>query len=130
MATYVIIEIIKVFYLFCSAVRLFMVNAVPIRIEFKKHWFYTIHVGADFGGGGSPDTCPQLLRNTHAFITCYHLSPNILVFPHNIFDKSTSLVYFSGSNADILTTLNHFMLWFVYFLTVYNCHGLYQQHLH
>src|SRR6218665_2443907 len=47
-----------------------------------------VTVGVDFGG--SPDTCPPI--NAHAFITFYHLSPNILVCPLNIFDKSTPVM--------------------------------------
>ena len=49
-----------------------------------------IFIGVDFGG--SPGTCPKLLKNAHVFITLYHLlPPNILVCPTNIFDKSTPL---------------------------------------
>src|SRR6218665_1851246 len=51
-----------------------------------------IFIGVDLGG--SPGTCPPIIEKRPCIYHFYHLSPSILVFPPNIFDKSTPVLIF------------------------------------
>src|SRR6218665_1273529 len=44
------------------------------------------NIGVDLGG--SPGTCPPIIEKRTCIYHFFHLSPNILVCPLNIFDKS------------------------------------------